>query len=480
MKKKLRFAVAALLVLACVFACTALTFANDTSGGDAGVMLNGQYLTFAADSLPQNVGGRIMVPYRAIFESLGASVDYDADTKTITGSYDGVSLSMKNGDCDIHVTYADGTTETKTVDVAPFISNGRTFVPTRFISEILGYTVGWDSENKTVIIIDTASLTTTANDDFSLMAGVQELGGSADETYELNGSLKFSAYIKDGMDFTGLDSSNETTIDVEGTLEGYICGADLDADMDISMDINDEKQDLRLDTKLDSDSGDFYMKGDGITEQNQWMKFNLYKLASTVGVDFASLLDIADSPAYMQDLLSETFATSVEDYDVDTYDELGLAYNLLEAMVGDKAFTKSGNTYTSTFNKESVAAAISAEKNISMGESLGLLKLDDADFSGNMTIETDDNGTVTSSYVTVDIYSAASGLTIKVEARSEELSQEVAMSVAYGSDVQAAFAMGIELAETDSTVDTSIPAGEAVVDVNDLIELLMSTEMQAA
>lgn len=40
----------------------------------------------------------------------------------------------------------------KTMDVAPFIKDGRTFVPIRFVAEELGCKVDWDDKTKTVLI----------------------------------------------------------------------------------------------------------------------------------------------------------------------------------------------------------------------------------------------------------------------------------------------------------------------------------------
>ncbi|WP_243113812.1 copper amine oxidase N-terminal domain-containing protein [Desulfofundulus salinus] len=40
----------------------------------------------------------------------------------------------------------------KQMDVAPLVKSGRTFVPVRFISEGLGYNVRWESETWTVVI----------------------------------------------------------------------------------------------------------------------------------------------------------------------------------------------------------------------------------------------------------------------------------------------------------------------------------------
>lgn len=44
--------------------------------------------------------------------------------------------------------------ETVSPDEAPFISNGRTYVPLRYISENMGYRVKWDDENKNVYIVE--------------------------------------------------------------------------------------------------------------------------------------------------------------------------------------------------------------------------------------------------------------------------------------------------------------------------------------
>ena len=40
-----------------------------------------------------------------------------------------------------------------TIDAPPVIVNGRTLVPLRFIAEIIGFEVQWDSETRTVFLI---------------------------------------------------------------------------------------------------------------------------------------------------------------------------------------------------------------------------------------------------------------------------------------------------------------------------------------
>ena len=51
---------------------------HDSSEGDIQVVIDGKKLTF--DVAPQNFDGRILVPLRAIFEEMGATVEWDDNT----------------------------------------------------------------------------------------------------------------------------------------------------------------------------------------------------------------------------------------------------------------------------------------------------------------------------------------------------------------------------------------------------------------
>lgn len=99
------------------------------------------------DVNPYIKNGRTMVPMRAIFEVLGATVTWDDETKT--------AISVK-GDTEVKITigenvlYKNG--EAIELDVAAEITESRTMVPVRAISEAFGYTVNWDDEMKTVMI----------------------------------------------------------------------------------------------------------------------------------------------------------------------------------------------------------------------------------------------------------------------------------------------------------------------------------------
>lgn len=82
--------------------------------------------------------GRTLIPLRAVTESLGADVSWDPTTSTakvVLGSktvelQSGKDFGMVNG-------------KKIMMDTMSIISNGRTFVPLRFVSESLGYEIGY-------------------------------------------------------------------------------------------------------------------------------------------------------------------------------------------------------------------------------------------------------------------------------------------------------------------------------------------------
>ena len=84
--------------------------------------------------------GRTMVPVRIVAEALGADVGFCGDTQTVLITIDGQELSLSVG---VPLPGDMG---------VPVIVNSRTFVPVRYVSEMLGATVRWCEENQAVHI----------------------------------------------------------------------------------------------------------------------------------------------------------------------------------------------------------------------------------------------------------------------------------------------------------------------------------------
>jgi len=109
------------------------------------IRIDGEPATFAESATI--VEGRTLVPLRAIFSQLGASIVWDNDTQTVTAEKDGVTVVMQIGN---RVFTRNG--ERITLDVPPQIVEGRTFVPARAVGECFGAEVGWEQNTQTITI----------------------------------------------------------------------------------------------------------------------------------------------------------------------------------------------------------------------------------------------------------------------------------------------------------------------------------------
>ncbi|MBR6524251.1 MAG: copper amine oxidase N-terminal domain-containing protein [Clostridia bacterium] len=99
------------------------------------------------DQPPVLKDGRTLVPVRAISEALGASVDWDEATQTVTATLgDTVVKLVINSN---RMLVNDKVIE---IDVPAEIINSRTLIPVRAISEAFGCQVDWDDDNYRVII----------------------------------------------------------------------------------------------------------------------------------------------------------------------------------------------------------------------------------------------------------------------------------------------------------------------------------------
>ncbi|MEW6183823.1 MAG: stalk domain-containing protein [Bacillota bacterium] len=99
---------------------------------------------------PVIIQGRTLVPLRAIFEKLGAAVEWNQGDQTITAKKGDLSLKLRVGSS---IAYKNGT-EVR-LDASPQIISGRTLVPLRFVSEALGAEVTWDGGSRKVNIFST-------------------------------------------------------------------------------------------------------------------------------------------------------------------------------------------------------------------------------------------------------------------------------------------------------------------------------------
>ncbi|TDQ34745.1 copper amine oxidase N-terminal domain-containing protein [Aureibacillus halotolerans] len=105
------------------------------------VYLNGALQSYSQPAIVQS--GRTLVPLRPIFEALGATVQYDAETRIITAVKEDRTVTLTVGSA-----YAKVNGTTITLDAKAQVIKGNTMVPLRFVSEAMGATVQFDGQVK--------------------------------------------------------------------------------------------------------------------------------------------------------------------------------------------------------------------------------------------------------------------------------------------------------------------------------------------
>lgn len=130
--------------------------------------------------------GTIFAPFRAVFEKMGMQVTVDAKSGSVTGSKKGIKITFFKGS---KTAYVNGVK--KSLNAAPFIASGTTYVPLRIIGESTGMNVYWTKE---------ANLVQVNSPSFKGVSYTLADGSSI--TFKANGSVvigkgEYSVYEKD-------------------------------------------------------------------------------------------------------------------------------------------------------------------------------------------------------------------------------------------------------------------------------------------
>jgi rhodanese-related sulfurtransferase len=100
------------------------------------------------DVPPMIVDSRTLVPMRAIFEDLGATVGWNEALKEATGTKGDTVVKLV---IDSKIAIVNG--EEVELDAPAIVEDFRTLVPLRFISDVFGYDVVWHKEYRDIDII---------------------------------------------------------------------------------------------------------------------------------------------------------------------------------------------------------------------------------------------------------------------------------------------------------------------------------------
>lgn len=117
--------------------------------GSSTMSVNGTSTTIDAQGSRATLyKGYTMLPLRSVVENMGGTVDWNAANQKITLKYNGSTVTMTLGS---KTAYANGVA--KSMSVAPFTDNGRTYVWLRSLEFFPGVTVGWRADTRQATVI---------------------------------------------------------------------------------------------------------------------------------------------------------------------------------------------------------------------------------------------------------------------------------------------------------------------------------------
>lgn len=386
MKKMFRTMLcAALLAMAVSIPAFAAETEVPEKQGDFYVLVNDQYVTFT-DAVPQIKDSRSCLPFVAVFEQLGfaeENMTWDNATKTVTATKDDTTISLTIGKTAI--TLSTGTEAAKEIstDVAPYVdpATSRTYVPFGLVADALGYSVGWDAQQKAVIIDDVDAILAANTETYELMDQYMAYNKTF---YEENQKVTGQFSMNMGVTSEAEGSSSDVSFDLTGDYEmlmanttAFEMSTDMTMDMAMSLDgtdITDMLQgedglqlplDISMELRGDMEDGIFYYQSAALEHliqgesdpSNTWYKLDLKaifdQMSSVTGMDYATLLKL--SAASMDQSFAETLDTMLRTLPLTSVDYTTTDYlTMLNAMLGDSAFEKSGSSYVNTLEQDGV------------------------------------------------------------------------------------------------------------------------------
>lgn len=343
--------------------------ANSINLNEVKVQLDGDYLDFTdADGEkvePQIINGRTMVPMRKIFETLGATVEWDGENRIVTGTKEDTEIKLQIGS-NIATKTVSGETKNIELDVTPTIVDGRTLVPVRFIAESLDKTVGWDSDNRTVVIMDSNFIIEKLKKDASNLYEYITTDFEKLDTFELTVALDGKLKYTDSE-----DRSNNTNLTLAGNVDfkydGKLVGIDGKLNVAGKGELLDQiksldMQKITFSAIVDIENGTTYITSSLLGEDydGKWIK---QELSKEIAAQYAEMLKNAkeSDQNFVTSLnkILETAATSA-----DSYEQINNVVDVICKIFKNSNFKVSGRsakTYTFSIDLKDIVKILEIE-----------------------------------------------------------------------------------------------------------------------
>lgn len=338
------------------------------------VQLDGRELTFT-DALPQVKEERTFLPFRAVFEAMGAEVDYDPGTNQVSATRDGTTVVMTLGSTQAVVTTGSVSVPLD-MDVAPYAAENRTYVPVRFAAQAFGCAVGWDQDDSTVLLVDTRKLLDAARTDRTytyldkyLAYNQQFMTGSWAMKADFDASLSVldmgPATVQGAMNgiaagSTQVEAAMNLKMDIQALLEGIASMTDTASEVDANTaallaTLKNEGVDLELRGDLGTGLVYFTMAGDALSDAgipaDTWFSMDMSSIYGGMGIDYTALLDASrtlDPYALVQTSLG---GMALTDRDTD-FAAVSALVDGVAKFLSDESFQKDGGNYTASYTME--------------------------------------------------------------------------------------------------------------------------------
>ncbi len=443
--------------------------------GDFDLLVNGDAVTFT-DAAPKLKDNRSFLPMVATFEALGfpeEDMTWDGAARTVTAVKDNVTVSLTIGENKITVTRgADAAASVAiTTDVAPYIdaATSRTYIPVGLVADALGYRVGWDADTYTVIIDDVDAILAANTETYDLMDRYMAYAQKYNEgNYQVTGSYDMTSSSSSSGSYEEEDGTiTEVNVDMDQTIAGDYTmlvnqtAFQFDTEMEMGGTLSGQPiapSTIDVDLRGDLDTGKLYFQSVALSQA-----LGAEDTDAWYSLDMKGLLDEA-MPGYYDDLMAlskagagMTFSQALEE--ILKSDTIPLTstnttsdyLDVLNALLGDSSFQKSGNTYTSVTSADGASMSFILYTNGDAVTGYGM-EMSSTDPTLGMELS----------------------MTITMQGDKMDMTMEMATDVA-GSSSTMTMTMDGLYESTDTAPTAEPPAGSAVVDVMDLLNSLLES-----
>ncbi|MGN0181565.1 MAG: copper amine oxidase N-terminal domain-containing protein [Candidatus Ornithomonoglobus sp.] len=259
---------------------------NSAAADDISIVLNGDKMSF--EQTPFIEDGTTLVPMRAIFEALGAEVEWNGEDRSISSEKGSVGIRLQIGSTQMYRNDGGAAVDGDITELAqaPVIVDDFTYVPLRAVAEAFDAEVLWDGETRTVSIM-TASEQIPKPTETEAPAQTADPSETSDPSEAPEDEASAFAKMYEGTGYEFVRNIPELTNDFEegpgGFEESQHCAAGKDYNGNGVLFVQKETRNQEVHTET---MASLYVPNGYVKEELIDISFDLYCPKSNGGSDF--------------------------------------------------------------------------------------------------------------------------------------------------------------------------------------------------